>query len=151
MLHKPPKCNMNSCIYLTTLPWAGCDTRSVFKRPSTGLNSVFYFLTSCYMKVKFFVYNWRRENIWIYTFLKSKLCEMQIASSRIWTQVVKSIPAVIIVMPQVPLRQHKTLIKPGFKKSKVLPLMRKLDSQCRCSWKEAVEMVWSDLERMDSI
>ena len=33
----------NGCIYSTPSPWIGCETRSVFKQRTTGLNSEFYF------------------------------------------------------------------------------------------------------------
>ena len=55
---------------------AGCDTRSIFKRSLTGLNSAFSFSsTSCFTKAEepslllLFTRSWR-ENNWIHTFPK---------------------------------------------------------------------------------
>ena len=36
-----PHLEFSVCIYPTLPPWAGCDTRSIFKRNLTGLNLLF--------------------------------------------------------------------------------------------------------------
>ena len=91
------------CVYeviLFTNPSAraGYNTRSIFKWSLTGLNSEFSFSwTSCQgwrtQSVHLFTHSWR-ENSRIHTFPKlwiQVLCEMQSASSRIWTRVTVSI------------------------------------------------------------
>ena len=35
--------DMNVYIYVITLPWVGCDSRTIFKRAKAGLNSEFFF------------------------------------------------------------------------------------------------------------
>ena len=70
-------------IYIFTNP--GYDTRSIFERSLTGLNSEFSFsLTSCLTKAEepglryYFTHSWR-ENNWIHTFPKDM-------SGIIWNQ-----------------------------------------------------------------
>ena len=79
---------------------AGYDTRSIFKRSLTGLNSKFSFSrTSCLTKAEepsrfyYFTHSWGgRRIIGFIPFPRVLvLCEMQWASSRIWTRVAVSI------------------------------------------------------------
>ena len=43
------------CIYQTPLPWAGYDTRLIFKQSKAGLNSEFSFSkTDCLIKARKF-------------------------------------------------------------------------------------------------
>ena len=45
------------CIYWNPPCWAGYDTKPIFKRGTTGLNSEFFFsYISCYTKIKDTVY-----------------------------------------------------------------------------------------------
>ena len=74
---------MNNGLLLTVYPYlpnpsarAGYDTRSIFKRSLTSLNSEFFFSkTSCLAKAEesslpyYFNHSWR-ENNWIHTFPK---------------------------------------------------------------------------------
>ena len=77
---------------------AGYDTRSVFKRSLTGLNSEFFFsYTSCLTKAEepSLPYYLPIAGGRIIEFIPFPrvlvLCEMQLASSRIWTRVAVSI------------------------------------------------------------
>ena len=78
--------------------WAGCDTRSVFKRSLTGLNSEFFFsLTDCQTKAKelslcHYLLIAGGRIVGFISFLRVLVvCEIQSASSRIWTCVAMSI------------------------------------------------------------
>ena len=55
------------------LPWAGCDTRSIFKQSKTGLNSFFFlwdWLSYQSLGRKSLPKLWVEENKWIHAFLK---------------------------------------------------------------------------------
>ena len=78
--------------------WSAYDTRSIFKRSSTGLNSEFSFsLTACYTKAKEpslpnYLPITGERIIGCLLFLRVLiLCERQTASSRIWTRFAVSI------------------------------------------------------------
>ena len=86
-------------LYLPTPPpWAGCDTKSTFKRSLISLNSGFSFSSiDCYIKFK-------EPNLPYYLLIAGgriigctsfprvlALCGIQIALSRIWTRVAVSI------------------------------------------------------------
>ena len=86
----------NSCLILFTNPSAraGYDTRSIFKRILTGLNSEFSFsLTSCLTKagepsLSYYLPIAGGRIIGFISFPRVLvLCEMQSVSSRIWTRV----------------------------------------------------------------
>ena len=53
------------------LPHTRCNTRSIFKWSTTGLNSEFFFSKTEYqtMAILLFAYSWR-ENRWLHTFTK---------------------------------------------------------------------------------
>ena len=77
---------------------AGYDTRSIFKRSLTGLNSEYsLFLTSCLIKAEkpslpYYLPIAGRRDIGYIPFPRVLvLCEMQSVSSRIWTRVAVSI------------------------------------------------------------
>ena len=59
-------------IYLTPLPWVGCNTKWIFELSTTGLNSKFSFLTVCKVEEPSLPYylptGGREENSWIHTF-----------------------------------------------------------------------------------
>ena len=74
--------------------WAGCNTRSIFKRSWTGLNSEFSRRSVNISKLKkqsilLFTHGWR-ENSWMPIFLKH-ISTMQTDSAGMWTQVAASI------------------------------------------------------------
>ena len=86
--------------YVCTNPsvWAGCDTRSIFKRSLTGLNSEFSFSsTSCLTKAEepSLPYCLPIAGGRIIGFIPFPrvlvLCEIQLFSTRIWTRVAVSI------------------------------------------------------------
>ena len=85
------------CFTIFTQTWAGYDTRSIFKRSLTGLNSEFSFsLTSCLTKADpSLPYYLPIAGGRIFGFIPFPrvlvLCEMQSVSSRIWTRVAMSI------------------------------------------------------------
>ena len=86
------------CIFTNTSARAGYDTRSIFKRSLTGLNSQFSFSkTNCHTKAEnpCLSYNLPIARGRIIGFIPFPrvlmLCEMQSASSRIWTRVAVSI------------------------------------------------------------
>ena len=89
-----------SSVYIFTNPFtrAGYDTRSIFKRSLTGLNSEISFsLTSCLTKAEepSLSYYLRIAGGRIIEFIPFPralvLCEMQSVSSRVWTHVTVSI------------------------------------------------------------
>ena len=76
----------------TPLPWVGCNTRSIFKCSLTNLNSDFSFSQiGCQTKVKklslFYSLSIAGREIvgWISFPRLLQLCEMQTATSKIWT------------------------------------------------------------------
>ena len=101
MLHPQlSKIRHSSQVYIFTNPSAraGYDTRSIFKRSLTGLNSEFSFSwTSCLTKAEeiSLSYYLLIAGGWIIGFILFPrvlvLCEMQSVSSRIWTRVAVSI------------------------------------------------------------
>ena len=85
-------------IFTNPSAWAGYDTRSIFKRSLTGLNSEFFFSkTSCPTKAKEFSlpYYLPIAGGRIIGFIPFPrvlvLCEMQSVSSMVWTRVAVSI------------------------------------------------------------
>ena len=70
------------CIYLTHLPWAACDTRSVFKH-TTSLNS----WSSGLLRDKSTLLLLGEENSLIHIFSKNISVKGN-ANSRIWTRVI---------------------------------------------------------------
>ena len=99
-LYCPNACHHQLYIYIFTNPSVrpGHDTRSIFKRSLTGLNSEFSFSwTSCLSKVEepslsYYLPIAGGRIIAFIPFPKILvLCEMQTASSRIWTRVAVSI------------------------------------------------------------
>ena len=77
-------------IYSTPLPRTGSDTRSIFKRSSTGLNSEFFFLIDRlphqgrrFHSVLLFTHCWEK-NSWIHFFAKIIKYKIQTALSWIW-------------------------------------------------------------------
>ena len=103
----PAQVTLNQClwipfhkIFIFTNPSAraGYDTRSIFKRSLTGLNSEFSFSKiSCLIKAEepslpcYLPITGRRIIGFIHFLRVLVLCEMQSVSSRIWTHVVVSI------------------------------------------------------------
>ena len=88
---------------------AGYDTRSIFKRSLTGLNSEFSFsYTSCFTKAKepslsYYLPITGGRIIGFIPFLRVLvLCEMQSFSSRIWTRVAVSISYDHNITPRAP-------------------------------------------------
>ena len=70
----------------------GCDTRSIFKRSLTCLNSEFSFSkTSCLRKKSALLFTEGRIIGFIPSLRVLVLCEMQLVSVRIWTRVAVSI------------------------------------------------------------
>ena len=85
-------------IFTNPSAWAGYDTRSIFKRSLTGLNSEFSFSeTSCLTKAEelslsYYLPIAGGRIIGFIPFPRVLvLCEMQSVSSRIWTRVAVSI------------------------------------------------------------
>ena len=92
--------NFQNCLIIFTNPSAraGYDTRSIFKQSLTGLNSEFSFsLTNCLTKAEepslpYYLPIAGGRIIGFIPFLRVLVqCEMQSASSRIWTRVTVSI------------------------------------------------------------
>ena len=88
---------------------AGYETRSIFKQSLTGLNSEFSFsYTSCLTKAEelslsYYLPIAGRRIIRFIPFPRVLvLCEMQSASSRIWTRVTVSISCPITITPRAP-------------------------------------------------
>ena len=85
-------------IFTNHLALVGYDTRSIFKRSLTGLNSEFSFSrTSCLTEAEepslpYYLLVAGGRIVGFILFLRALvLCEMQLASSRIWTRVVVSV------------------------------------------------------------
>ena len=103
-------CNRNDCteeylvlitgiiLFTNSSARAGYDTRPIFKRSLTGLNSEFFFSeTSCLIKAEepslsYYLLIAGRRRIGLIPFPRVlELCEMQSVSRRIWTRIAVSI------------------------------------------------------------
>ena len=94
VIYLMPEHHLRIIIFTNPSAWAGCDTRSIFKRSLKALNSEFSFSsTICLTKADepclpyYLPISWGRIIGFIPFPRVLVLCEMQLVSARIWTRV----------------------------------------------------------------